>query len=120
MFGLASDLVRVLRLLPVVEYGRRSSGFRDLVSRFRARGASLPARSSAGRERLRRVIRVVDRFMPDRGNCYRRVLLEMALDSESAGEPLQIGLREHGGPRSGHIWLANRDAAEHYDAEFVT
>jgi hypothetical protein len=120
MLGFASDLLRVLALLPAVESGRRSSGFRDLVSRFRARGASLPPRSSAERQRLRRIIRVVDRFMPDRGNCYRRVLLEMALDPQAASEELRIGLREHGGPRSGHIWLANRDAASSYDAEFVT
>jgi hypothetical protein len=120
MLGGAADLARVLGLLPAVELGRRSRGYAALVEQLRARGRGAAPRSAEDRERLRRVIRLVDRLMPDRGNCYRRVLLEIALDKDAAEEPIRIGLREHGGPRSGHVWLADRDAAGAYDAEFVT
>jgi hypothetical protein len=70
---------------------------------------------------LRRLIRGVDACLPGGGNCYRRALLEVALDPAAAAEPLHLGLREHGGPRSGHAWLGDRrDSGEAYDAEFVT
>jgi hypothetical protein len=115
-----SELVRVLRVLPAVERGRRRNGFSALVSRFRARGRTAPEHSKAARARLFRMIRIVDRCMPDGGNCYRRVLLEVALDRFAAEEPIRFGLREHGGPNSGHVWLAEREANGRYDAEFVT
>jgi hypothetical protein len=91
-----------------------------MVEQLRARGRLAPPRTARSRERLRRLVRLVDRVMPDRGNCYRRVLLEISLDRDAAEDPIRIGLREGGGPLSGHVWLADRDAAGTYDAEFVT
>ena len=44
----------------------------------------------------------------------------MALDAGAAAEPLRFGLREHGGPGSGHAWLGDRpDESARYDAEFA-
>jgi hypothetical protein len=115
-----TDVVRVLRALPAVEIGRRTNGLAPAVARFRERGRSAPPRAPSGRARLQRIIRLVDRCMPGGGNCYRRVLLEIALDRGAAAEPVRFGLREHGGPSSGHVWLADRETGGRYDAEFVT
>jgi hypothetical protein len=116
----AIELVRVLRVLPTVEYGRRRSGPAPLLTALRARGRRGALRSDDERRRLRRVIRLVDRFFPTGGNCYRRALLELALDPTSAREPLHMALRQHGGPQSGHAWLADvEDTPESYDAVFV-
>jgi hypothetical protein len=66
------------------------------------------------------LIRLVDRGFPGGGNCYRRALLEVALDPASALEPLHMAVREHGGPGSGHAWLGEvPDTNETYDAVFV-
>jgi hypothetical protein len=61
----------------------------------------------------------MDRVLPAGPNCYRRALLEMYLDSGASREPLYLGLRAHGGPRSGHAWLASwpdNAGASAYDA----
>jgi hypothetical protein len=110
---------RALTVLPSVEHGRRSGAPAALIGKIRLRGARSRQRSLADRETLRRVIAIVDRLLLDGGNCYRRALLEMALDAGAAREPLRFGLRAHGGPRSGHAWLASwPDAAKAgtYDA----
>jgi hypothetical protein len=65
------------------------------------------------------MIRLVDRLFPGGANCYRRTLLEIALDAGAAEERLFLGLKEQGGPASGHAWLESwPDAAEasRYDA----
>jgi hypothetical protein len=114
------ELVRVLRALPTVELGRRRSGPAPLLAALRARGRQGVVRSDEERRRLRRVIRLVDRLFPTGGNCYRRALLELSLDPASAREPLHLALRQHGGPHSGHAWLADlKDTPESYDAVFV-
>jgi hypothetical protein len=115
-----AELLRVLRALPAVEYGRRRSGPAPLLAALRARGRQGVVRSEEERRGLRRVIRLVDRFFPTGGNCYRRALLELALDPTSAREPLHLALRQYGGPQSGHAWLADlKDTPESYDAVFV-
>ena len=55
-------------------------GAAPLIERLRARGARGARRSDPEREDLRRAIRFVDGRFPDGGNCFRRVLLEVALD----------------------------------------
>lgn len=115
------DLARIAALLPVVELGRRTRGPARLVPTLRACGRRVGLRTADRRARLRRLIRAVDARLPGGGNCYRRALLEMALDPQSAAEPLHLGLRAGGGPNSGHAWLGDdRDPGAAYDAEFVT
>jgi hypothetical protein len=119
--SLVSETLRVLLALPLIEAGRRFSGPRAVISRARAVGGQAVGRAPGERARLQAVIRRVDRWLPDGGNCYRRALVEIALDAGAAAEPLTFGFRQHGGPKSGHAWLAGgREAGERYDAEFVT
>jgi hypothetical protein len=104
----------------MVEWGRRRIGPAPLVERLRERGARGARRSDSDREDLRRVIRFVDRRFPDGGNCFRRVLLEIALDPVSASQPVHMAVRHHGGAGSGHAWLGDiQDTPDAYDAVFV-
>jgi hypothetical protein len=46
--------------------------------------------------------------------------MEIALDAGAAKEPVHMGLKAHGAPNSGHVWLASApDGDGGYDAEFV-
>lgn len=66
------------------------------------------ARGPEARLRLRRAIHFVDRLLSPRGgNCYRRALLEVSLDSQAATEPFMFGLKAGGRARSGHVWLGS-------------
>ena len=117
---LVAELFKVTSIALFVNRSRSSVAPRDLIAVLRSSGATCAARDSHGRERLRRAIRFVDRCFPSGPNCYRRVLLEIALDSGAASEPLHFGLQFRGEPKSGHIWLASQTTgAQRYDAEFV-
>jgi hypothetical protein len=113
----ALELARVIAALPAVEAGRRALGPRPLVERLRACGARAVARDAAARARLRAAIARVDALLPG-GGCYRRVLLEVALDRGAASEPLSIGLDLEGSRGSGHVWLGDARDGD-YDAELV-
>jgi hypothetical protein len=110
------ELLRILGALPFVEWRRRRLSLHDAVARARAGAGKRAARSTAARARLQRWIGRVDARMPGGGNCVRRALLEMTLDSTAAGERLFAGLRSGGGPRSGHAWLESHSVREKYDA----
>jgi Transglutaminase-like superfamily len=117
---LARELTRVIQVLPQVEAGRRTEGPASLIGSLREQGRSKSVRTPERRADLQRAIRFVDRWMPDGGNCYRRSLLEIALDPQAAQAPLHLALRQHGGPKSGHAWLGDDGAlSAQYDAEFV-
>jgi hypothetical protein len=91
-----------------------------LLAELRARGSARRARDASGRQALRRIIAFVDRCFPSGENCYRRVLIEIAMDAGAASEPLHLGLRAHGGKDSGHAWLGVASGrVGNYDAEFV-
>ncbi|MDB4983195.1 MAG: hypothetical protein JWM82_3947 [Myxococcales bacterium] len=114
------EFVRVLGVVFLVERGRLTLGPARLLPLLRERGQASRSRTPEQRGRLQRMIALVDRFMPGGPNCYRRSLLEVALDSVAAREPLRLGLRKQGGPSSGHAWLPHAaGTAESYDAEFV-
>jgi hypothetical protein len=77
-------------------------------------------RSPRERATLQSLIRLIDRAFPSGPNCYRRALVEMAVDAGAAVEPLHLGLAAEGGPNSGHAWLASSlDRGGRYDAELV-
>jgi hypothetical protein len=113
--GLA-ELVRVCRCLPGVEQNRRAVGLHAAVARSRRLGTEQSIRTASDRNRLRRIISLLDRCLPDGGNCVRRALLEMALDGGAAQDVFLAGLRSAGGPGSGHAWLASQQSTERYDA----
>jgi hypothetical protein len=89
---------------------RSRRGPLSLVHQLRLRGRRCRIRPEADRARLKRIIRLVDRCFPSGGNCYRRVLIEIAMDAGAAVEPFHLGLRAHGGTGSGHAWLGQSDA----------
>ena len=105
-----ADLVAIGLRLPEVEWRRVKEGPAAAVPKLRARGSAAPRRTPEDRAQLRRLIALVDRFFPGEPNCYRRALLEMSLDAGAAEEPLHLGLKVPGGPRSGHAWLGTSGA----------
>jgi len=113
---LLPELGRVLLVLPTVERGRLREGPEPLAQRLRRRARR--SRSHIEREELRRVIRWVDARMPGGPNCYRRVLLETALDAGAARERIVFGLRKGCGRASGHAWLEGEGAGEGFEATF--
>jgi hypothetical protein len=114
------EFVRVAAVFLEVERARQVESFAPLVRRLRQRGCLQLQRNAWARSQLRRAIRIVDQLIPSGPNCYRRVLLEIALDSGAAAEPVYFGLRAAGGPRSGHAWLGgDRGPAKAYDAVFT-
>ena len=52
---------------------------------------------------------MIDGALPDGGNCYRRSLIEIALDKVAAQESLNMGFAAEGGLRSGHAWLGRAE-----------
>jgi hypothetical protein len=105
---LLAEVARVLAVLPGVELGRLTSGPAPLVTRLRAVGRGRKHRRTAiERQCLKRAISWVDARFPDGGNCYRRALLEIALDCDAANERLFLGLRSDCRPMSGHAWLGS-------------
>jgi hypothetical protein len=111
------ELLRVVGMLPFIEWDRHRKGPGPLVERLRARGRRAITRGPGERQRLRRLITAVDARLPGEPNCYRRSLLELTLDAGAAQEPLRLGLRVPGGPRSGHAWLGGGAPTERYDVQ---
>jgi hypothetical protein len=114
------EIARVVLALPHIELARRREGPAPLVNDLRCQGSRCRPRTEAERRRLQAVIARVDARMPDGGNCYRRALLEIALDSDAAREPLFMGLSAGCEPMSGHAWIGSEipSAARRYDAIF--
>lgn len=107
MTALALELLRVARALPAVEHGLAAHPPPAAVARLRARGRRCARRTPAARATLRRAIALADRAAPGGASCYRRALLELALDAGAAAETLWLGLDASGLPRSGHAWLGD-------------
>jgi Transglutaminase-like superfamily len=117
VFSRLFEVARVLVALPRIELARATEGPAPLVKRLRAEGARQPRRDPGARIWLRRAIVSVDARLPGGGNCYRRALLEIALDSHAAEQPFFMGLSSAGGPNSGHAWLGSDSGpARRYDA----
>jgi hypothetical protein len=117
LLGVALELARVVAVLPRVELARRTQGPKHAVPTLRRLGRRRPRRADDARAALRRTIAAIDARLPGGGNCYRRVLLEVALDAGAAEERVALGVRAGGGVRSGHAWLGEgpSDDGERYD-----
>jgi SAM-dependent methyltransferase len=112
IFDAAAETVRVLSLLPRVERARQQAGPAELAATMRLLSDGAPYRAPLERARLRSTIAWCDRMVPLGAGCYRRALLEMALDAGAAQEPLVLGLRRHG---LGHAWVGAADTEESFD-----
>ena len=102
LFG---DLALLSRRAVRLERLRTSAGPREAVLEARRLGGRSYLRRPAERRLLRALIATVDRLWPSGPNCYRRVLLEVAMDSGAAEELVQMGFRKEGGVGSGHAGL---------------
>jgi SAM-dependent methyltransferase len=110
---LAIEMARVAMKFPLVDRVRRELGPKDAASAARRLGADAPQRDALGRAQLRKAIALCDRAVPRGGGCYRRVLLEVALDAGAAKETIRLGL--HKNERRGHAWLDRVAPADAYD-----
>lgn len=106
----------ILAILPKMEWHRCRSGPSLAVASARRSGRGRATRSPVERRRLQRAIEWVDSHLPMSSNCYRRALLEIALDSGAASEPLTMGFRAGGGEGSGHAWVGTAQSRGTYDA----
>lgn len=104
------EMGRVLRVLGRVERARRKRGPGPLVEALRQEGSRAVQRDEQGRRCLRRAIRWVDTWFGR--NCYRRVLLEIALDRGAAQEPVRFGLKADGSSLAGHAWLGDDETGK--------
>lgn len=98
-------------VLPMVERLRRR-GLALVVPHLRRLGRMHPSRSLAERARLRRAIAWLDARCPGGPNCYRRALLEIALDRDAARLPLALEFRRDGDKVVGHAELADLTALD--------
>lgn len=112
---MASNLLGALIVLPAMERRRRVDGPEGATVAARRIGERQRMRSPTGRIKLRRAIGWTDRTLFGEPNCYRRVLLEIALDSGAAREPVIMGFRVGGGAGTGHIWLKSDPPLVDYD-----
>jgi hypothetical protein len=110
------EIARVVVALPEVEATRRLTSPQIAARVARRKAERALTRTGESRDRLRRAIAIVDRFMPGGGNCLRRSLLEMSLDGGAARERLLAGFKAGGGLASGHAWLESHSVSERYDA----
>lgn len=110
------ELARALREIRRAERLRMTQGPAEAVAAQRARGRRRKRRRSPEQRRiLRRAIVSVDARYPGGGNCFRRVLTELALESGAAEDRLVFGL-DIG--RTGHVAFEGTEDAV-FDVVFV-
>lgn len=103
---LGVELARAARMLLVAERARQAASPEHAVRAMRERGRLAGRRGLVARARLRRAIGWVDAAHPSGPNCYRRTLMELALDAGAAEEPLVFGLDVG---RTGHVAFKGRE-----------
>jgi hypothetical protein len=99
------DFAVLLRRASWLDRLRTAAGPRPAVLVARRMGEQRRIRSDRERRSLRGMIFFIDRRWRGGPNCYRRVLLEIAMDGGAAREIVQLGFRSGGGDGSGHAWL---------------
>jgi hypothetical protein len=104
--GFATELHRVARLLRRVDDERERHAPGAALSAMRELGRQQPTRGAIGRARLCRAIGWLDALHPAGPNCYRRVLLESALDAGAASETVVFGLNV---ASTGHVAFEGRE-----------
>lgn len=101
------EVARAIALVRVVDAGRAKETPERILAALRERGVRTGrARGRIGRARLRRAVGWVDALSPGGPSCYRRVLLESALDAGAALETVVFGLDVG---RTGHVAFEDRE-----------
>ncbi len=110
----AVEVARVTRVIRAVDAGRKHETPEHVLAAMRQRGlATERSRGPIGRARLRRAIGWVDAL--GGASCYRRILLESALDAGAARETVVFGLDVG---RTGHVAFENREERT-FDVSFA-
>jgi hypothetical protein len=108
------EVARVTRLVRAVDVARKRETPDHVLAAMRARGlATNRRRGPIGRARLRRAIGWVDAL--GGASCYRRILLESALDAGAARETVVFGLDVG---RTGHVAFEDREERT-FDVSFA-
>jgi len=102
----AAELLRVTQSVRDIDERRVRGTPQRVLAELRARGATARERGPIGRARLRRAIGWVDAALPGGPNCYRRILLELALDAGAARETVVFGLDVGS---TGHVAFEGRE-----------
>lgn len=102
----ATELGRVLRVVALADRARARLTPERAIAEMRARGARERVRGAVGRARLHRAIGWVDALSPGGASCYRRTLVELALDGGAAREPIVFGLDVG---KTGHVAFKDRE-----------
>jgi hypothetical protein len=100
MLGQIREVVSVSR---AVDRLRSEVGPADLLTQLRQQGGTRTRRDQSARRRLHRLISVIDRLLPRPANCYRRALVEIAMDagaSHSISLSVRVGARTQATPGS--------------------
>jgi hypothetical protein len=115
------DLVGAFSIEPGIDRSRLREGPKPLIERLRLQGLKRRTRGEAERSRLRYAIALAERLRRREPNCYRRVLMEIAMDGGAAREQVFLALQSGGGTGSGHAFLASHPdvVASSYDAVFA-
>jgi hypothetical protein len=112
----AMEVARVVRLVRIVDAGRAKKTPEEVLALMRARGTKTErTRGPIGRARLRRAIGWLDALGPGGASCYRRILLESALDAGAARETVVFGLDVG---RTGHVAFEDREERT-FDVSFA-
>ena len=111
-----TELARAAALVRAADRDRRSATPEQALGAMRDRGQETGrTRGPIGRARLRRAIGWVDAVAPGGASCYRRVLLESALDAGAARETVVFGLDVG---RTGHVAFQDREERT-FDVSFA-
>ncbi len=111
-----TELARATALLRVADRERQQAAPETALASMRARGDKTErVRGPIGRARLRRAIGWVDALAPGGASCYRRILLESALDAGAARETVVFGLDVG---RTGHVAFEDREERT-FDVSFA-
>jgi hypothetical protein len=104
------QLVRLATTCCRIERERRKGNGAVALKMARSVGQFRRRRSPSGRLLLRRFLYQFDKVLPG-SNCFRRVLLEVALDSGSSAESVCFGVDTGANPFSGHVWIESDTAS---------
>jgi hypothetical protein len=113
----ADEMMEVAILLREVEEARLREGPEALLKRLRPLGAKRAPRTLSQRQRLSRNVTRIDRLLHGESNCYRRSLVQVALDRDAASQPFVLGLDVPASGVKGHAWLEGNERAG-FDVEF--
>jgi hypothetical protein len=103
----AIEVMRAMSVVRTVDRGRAKETPEHVLAAMRACGvATRWVRGPLGRARLRRAIGWVDALGPGGASCYRRILLESALDAGAARETVVFGLDVG---HTGHVAFEDRE-----------